>query len=471
MIALKLARAFLLRRASSSTSSRFGSRVAEFAPVESAVSRRAALTGAGLSALPPLLYVYMPRPPLPGAHLLVYPVLAGVLFVLGSLFAVRRATADRRLLIITALCLLLSVAAGISGIVNSAHLRMTAPLDVARPAALLIFFVYGYYVAPQHGEREARMGLLGASLLILTGQAVIASLQLAGGTYFDLIYSEHKMSSFGDILRVTGSLSNPNSFAWIVSQTAIIVLLLGSGGLRFLAIILAAPLILFSGSRTMLLLFPVMVAAALVLRTPGRFKISGPTLGYSLVIALGFFLAVVQFREYFPYLGQLVTAAESGSLRPLHALTVRLEGWQDGFAAMQAEGFSGWFVGIGSRETTNWLDNDFIYVFVRFGALGWAMHLALILYLFWLFWNTRTSAVSRVGLQHLAFAVLMGAVRDTMGGWMYPLLVFYLAGLAAGISRRTVTLGADVPARIQGRLTWPRTPQPGGLLSTESGRS
>lgn len=408
---------------------------------------RATLTGAALAAVPPLLYVYMPRPPVPGAHLLVYPVLAGSLFLLGSMLAVRRSTADRRLLIVTALCLLLSVVAGASGLINSKHIRATAPLDLVRPAVLLIFFAYGYYLVCYRGEGEARRGLLVAALLILAGQAVIGALQLVGVS-FDFMYTEEKFRPIGSLLRITGSLGNPNWFAWIVSQASIMILMLSSRPIRYLVLALGALLILLSGSRTLLILFPVMVAVGLVLSTPGRLRISRTALAYGFVIGLAFFVALAWYGDYFPYLAQLAGVAGSGSLASVGSVAARLSTWEQTYSVFDAEGASAWLVGLGSRESTRVLDNDFLYVLFRFGALGFAIHLVLILYLFWLFWSTRTSTISRVGLQYLCFALLQGTVRETLGGWMHPLLLLYFAGIAAGLKRqgvsRMLARGADI---------------------------
>lgn len=396
---------------------------------------RATLTGATLAAVPPLLYVYMPRPPVPGAHLLVYPALAGSLFVLGALLAVRRPTADHRLLVVTAFCLLLSVVAGLSGLVNATHIRTTAPLDLVRPAVLLIFFAFGYYVVCYRGEGEARSGLLIAAFLIFAGQAAIGSLQLLGVS-FDFIYTEEKFRPIGSLLRITGSLGNPNWFAWIVSQASIMILMLTSRPIRYLVVALGALLILLSGSRTLLILFPAMVAVGLVLSTPRRLKISHPALVYGLVIGVTFFLAIFWFGDHFPYLSQLARVVRSGSLASVSSVAGRLGTWQQTYAVFEAEGASAWLVGLGSRESTRVLDNDFLYVLFRFGALGFAIHIILILYLFWLFWRTRTSVISRVGLQYLCFALLQGTVRETLGGWMHPLLLLYFAGMAADLRRQ-----------------------------------
>lgn len=338
---------------------------------------RRTLTGMALAAAPMLLYVYMPRPPLPGSHLLIYPVLAGTLGVIGTLLAVRHSTADRRLLVVTVLCLLLAGAAGVSALLNSSQLRATAPLDMVRPAVLLIFFVYGYYIARYAGEREVNNGLIAASYLILAGQVLIGALQLVGVSFFDVIYSEHKTRMFGGLVRITGSLSNPNAFGWVVAQASMVIVLLSTRPRRYSVLFVAALLILVSGSRSTLVAYPLMIAVAFVLKTTGGIKAIAAPIGYSLGIGVALAAAVAAFGEYFPYHSQLRSVIETGSLMSVHSLAARVQHWERAYAAFQAAGDMAWLIGLGSRESTRVLDNDFLYVFFRLGAFGFVIHMEI----------------------------------------------------------------------------------------------
>lgn len=398
-----------------------------------------------LAALPLLLYVYMPRPALHGTHLLIYPVLAGTLGTIGALLAMRHSMADRRLIVITVLCLLLASAAGASALLNSAHLRATAPLDMVRPAVLLIFFVYGYYVARYTTEREVNNGLLTAAYLILAGQVLIGALQFVGLSFFDVIYSEQKTRMFGGLLRITGSLGNPNAFGWVVAQASMVIVLLSNRPRRYFVLSLATLLILISGSRSTLIVYPLMIALAFLLRTTGRMKAFLAPIGYALSIAVALVAFLAAFGEHFPYHSQLRSVIETGSLMSVHSFAARVENWQRVYAQFQAAGHTAWWIGLSSREVTRVLDNDFLYVFFRFGAVGFAIHLAILLYTCVLFWQRRTAAVAKLGLQYLCFSILLGTILDTLGGWFFPLLLFYFAGITAGLKRTLIGPNAARP--------------------------
>lgn len=390
-----------------------------------------------LAATMPLLYVYMPRPPVPGAHLLVYPALAGILFVLCFVIIGRSRQVDSRIALLSVLLIATAGASGASAIMNAPALRATAPLETLRPAIFAVFLIYGYYVAALAGERTVSRGLLWAAYLILGGQLLIAITQLFGMSVFDVMYTEDKSRPFGRLVRVTGSLGNPNIFGWIVAQMAVVIVMLSTSWSRFLWVSLGALLVVASGSRTILVLFPFMVALASLLARGGSQMKSWKTLAFSVGIGAAFLFVVMSLGAYFPYLAQLQSVITSGSLTSVNAFAARLSIWERGYVEFSGGDGLTWLFGLGSRETTRVLDNDILYVLFRIGFLGLLGHVALILCSAAIFMRSRRSIVSMVGLQYLCFAVALGFVADTLGGWLTPLLLFYLLGLSVGLSRRT----------------------------------
>jgi hypothetical protein len=174
-------------------------------------------------------------------------------------------------------------------------------------------------------------------------------------------------------------------------------------------------------------------------------------LGFSIGIGAAFLFVVMSMGSYFPYLAQLQAVIASGSLLSVNAFAGRLAIWGRAYAEFTNAGDLVWLFGLGSREATRVLDNDILYVFFRVGAVGLLAHLALFAYTATIFLHTRHSPISMAGLQFLLFAVAMGLVADTLGGWLTPLLLFYLVGLAVG-GTRSGTSGASRPPQVP-RLT------------------
>lgn len=407
------------------------------------------ISATALAALPLLLYVYMPR--LPQSHLLVYPIVTSALFAVGSLLAVRNMTLHRPLLVMTFLCLLLSGAAGISALVNSQFLRLTGPLVILRPAALLTFFAYGYYVTRIRGKVEAERGLLIGAYIILCGQFLVALLQLLGLSPFDFIYSERVLRPLGGSFRITGTLVYPSQFGWMVSQATVLIVLLSAGRSRYLAVAVGALLVLASGSRSVFVMFPLMVGTAFVLRPSKSTRLALPALSVGLGLGIAFVVALAAFGDYFRYLAELWKVQDTGSLMSVHSFAVRVEMWQRVYSEFEAAGPAGWLVGLGSRESTKTLDNHLLYVLFRLGVLGLTIHIGILGFISYICFKRRTSAVANAALQYMFFALLLGVAVDTLGGWFYPLLLFYLAGLTAGLP---MVEGVPAPARSVRQRAW-----------------
>jgi hypothetical protein len=392
--------------------------------------------GTALVALGPLLYVYMPRPPVPGSHFLVYPVLAGVLAALVAIFVQHSRIVCSRVVVLLLLLLAYSVGIGISLLLNASALRLSAPAEIFRPLIFAIFLLYGYFAALSAGSEAVHRGLLWAAYGILLGQLLIAVTQIAGVPVFDLVYDAGKSRPFGRLLRATGSLTNPNAFAWIVAQAAVMVSVLGRGRSRLLLLALATQLIVAGGSRTLLLLFPFMFVVVHVLRDPTNLRVY---MRYAALAALlaGVFLGVVLYlSSYFPYLGELKKVFATGSIMSISSMAARLAMWGGRFAEFQKGGTLAWFFGVGSRESNAVVDNDFLYVFFRYGGVGVLLHNAIVGGALLALAAVRRFPVAIIAIQYIIFALVFGLVSETLASWHLPLLLFMLLGLALGLGAR-----------------------------------
>jgi hypothetical protein len=399
--------------------------------------------GVGLAALPPILYALMPRPPISGAHFLMVPVIAGVLGIFVLLFLRVSTEVYSRLVLLPLLLLLLNVSVAASFLLNAPELRIAATAELLRPAVFLIFLVFGYQVAFRCGERDVIDGLLIAAKLILVAQAVIAAAQLAGLPIFDFVYSAHKARPLGTIVRVTGSMGNPNIFGWIVAQACVTVFLLGRR--RWPWLLLGCILIFAAGSRTLLVLFPCMMALVGVWRRGGGWWAYARGSAIAAAAVAAAVLLALSLSQYLPYLGQLRDVVISGSLSSVNSFAYRLYLWDAAYYEFRSGGLGTWILGLGSRESTRVLDNDFLYVFFRLGVSGFLLHSGILLYMTYLLRKARGHAVALLGMQYLLFSLALGLMYETLGGWNFPLTLFYLVGLAAGVARRAQPMRSNLP--------------------------
>ncbi len=78
------------------------------------------------------------------------------------------------------------------------------------------------------------------------------------------------------------------------------------------------------------------------------------------------------------------------------------------------------------------VDNDYLYVASRTGLVGLVLHLAILSTAAVGFARTRVEYVGLIGAEYLLFAMILGFLADTLGGWGYPILLFFYLGLAMG---------------------------------------
>jgi hypothetical protein len=82
------------------------------------------------------------------------------------------------------------------------------------------------------------------------------------------------------------------------------------------------------------------------------------------------------------------------------------------------------------------VDNDFLYVFFRFGGVGVLLHNAIVGGALLALAAVRRFPVAIIAIQYIIFALVFGLVSETLASWHLPLLLFMLLGLALGLGAR-----------------------------------
>lgn len=399
--------------------------------------------GVALVAFVPLLYVYMPRPPGEVAHFLVFPAFGAVLSVAILFLAGNGVPLTRAVACLLAMLLGITVTTGASFLVNASSLRTTALLELVKPLLFAIFLVSGYYIARAYGDESIRRGLLVGARLILVGQLIIAIVQILGIGSVGILYTEEKVAQLGTQLRATGTMGNPNQFAWVVTQA--VVILYAFDRKRALPWLLAGVLlVLGSGSRSMLLVFPFAIAVTDILQSAGNWRRYVRAIVMGTLTLVGLLACVLWFADVFPYLAQLRRLLEFESLTSIHSFAARVTKWQHLSDTFFREGGPvTWLFGLGSTESTRLLENGYLYVFFRVGIVGFVVHWAAFLAAVVVLHNARRQVVALVGIQYFISSLPVDLVREALGGWNYPLLFFFYVGLAVGVTHFRAGSQAD----------------------------
>lgn len=402
-----------------------------------------------LIGLPAVLYTYIPRPPVAGSQFLAYPVMGGVLFLVLATLLRERPVVSREIIGWLLLLVGYGVVTGISFLANAAELRGSAPAELFKPTVYAIFLVYGYTVARSAPAPAVARGLVWAALLILAGQAVLGLTQVVGAPVFHPLYDAGKSHPFGRLMRVTGSLANPNAFAWMVAQAAVIVSLMHPRRTRYLWLALATILVVLSGSRTLLVLFPFMIVAAQILRDPGNLRVYARYLTFGAGVVALFIGVIFYLAEFFPYLAQLANIASSGSLTSVGSFAARINIWTRGYEEFTEGGPLALIIGLGARQSTAILDNDYLYVLFRVGVLGAIVHFGMILAVLREFLRARGDSVGALGAQYVLFSLAFGMLSETTASWQVPLIMFALLGIVLGTKERRHVVAPSLPIRIR----------------------
>lgn len=400
-----------------------------------------------LTALVPILLVYAPRPPIPGSHFIIYPILT-----VAFLGIIRYISRQRKIFIpfsaqlLILLLLFYNVILAISFLLNSDELRTTAIIELFRPLLLVIVLLCGHHLGYVGKDETLKKGLLMAAYTIILGQILISIFQTLGIDYFHLLYSQEKTREFGTTFRVTGSLGNPNLFAWVVSSSAIII-----GGLEnsqkiyyWPSLAISMILVIISGSRSLLLIFPFIIIVTLFFKTsnlilkPTSYETLKKILLITvviLIISAIFFYVIFEASQYFPYMSSVKNVFQ-GNVMLLNSVAKRIEHWQQVYDEFSSASLLYSLFGLGSRSIVRVVDNDFLYVLYRCGWIGMATHLFISFYMFFIFKKSKIKNIAFIGSTYLFFSLILGMLFETLAGWYFPLLLYFLLGITTGYSER-----------------------------------
>ncbi len=316
---------------------------------------------------------------------------------------------------------------------NAAFFSTIGLSEIVKPGIFLLFFAFAAISNLQYSASDIKRTLVLASKIIIAGQFVIVTDQAFGIDAFTLIYDYGKESSTEEtfsFLRSTGSLLNPNYFAWIILQCGVAIFLFSNTTSRYFWLLLVLLMILLSGSKSILASFPLALLAAGWLKG-NRVIVNRKNLYILLSIVIVVF-AVYQFLiiypDIFPRLKVLflLLSGEDESGGGRYAI------WEKAYAyfLLKEEGVTSWLFGMGPIQMFKTLDNGFLYMLFRNGIIGLILHLVLLIYFLVMFFRFEDRELGALGFQYVFLGALSELVGESLAGWMVPIHLFLLAGIA-----------------------------------------
>lgn len=388
----------------------------------------------------PMLFILMPRPPIISAQYFTYPILGATCIFLILLMS-SKIEIDRRVMLASTFFIFDAIGISLSSLFSGSELNLGIFVHILKPLLFLIILIFGYFIAYNSDIGNITVGLLKVAYIILIVQAIVGITQLFDIDLFHLIYSSEKTRPLGESVRIAGTMGNPNVFAWIVIQMAIIVFIFEYNQFKKLIFVLISLiLVFFSGSRSLLVLFPLILLFSKFFLDKKNISFFFAKLPKYLFVFVSFGLLlywiIVTFGEYFPYLNQILMVIDSGSLSSINSFDARTIMWNDAINQMKKENsIFTWVFGLGAGAIEV-LDNDYLYSLINYGVIGLLINILMYVYFFYQFSKLKNKTFAVLGQIYIIFSFIIGFQADTLSGWNYPILITFYVGISISLRRK-----------------------------------
>jgi len=384
-----------------------------------------------LITLPILIPIFAPRSAALPSPFLVYGTIGAVVGLGFIAVSVQQKRIGKQALNIWAWLSVIALLTALSQLLNSSHLYVTGTARIVRPFLYMMFVAYGYKIGVSKSHDTITKSILWAAYVVLAGQIIVGLTQFLGIRVFDLVYTSSKSSPYYGLLRLTGTLGNPNFFGWVMLQVVVVISLLNKRRSAYFLIIVGSVMAVTSGSRTATLILPFVLVLTESLRRSPRvkiFRLAGLAIVVG-VVSVAIFVAVAQ---YLPYVGSIRQIFLTGSLTAIGSLNARFIHWEMVAEIFQRSDTWVWLFGLSDRPFTQTLDNDYLYVLFRNGVVGLLVHLSLVFHILKFCYRRRESEIAQICIIYTLSALAMGTVAETLAGWLIPTWLFYLVGITIG---------------------------------------
>lgn len=387
----------------------------------------------------PLMFALMPRPPVSGAHFFTYPTI-GLICLLLILIMARKVEFDSRILLASSFLIIYALSISLSALFSDLVLGFGVFTHMFKPLFFMVILIFGYFVGTKSSLSSIIHGLLRASYIILIVQIIVGVTQLFDINLFHFIYNTEKTRALGGLVRIAGTLGNPNIFAWIVIQMTLIIFLFETKKLKkTLFVVIGLVLVFFSGSRSLVTLFPVLLLLSKLFldkKNVSFFLVKIP----KYLILFGCFLLfgywfIKTYGEYFPYLNQILMVVETGSLSSVNSFDARTIMWNNAIYQMQNENsLFTWIFGLGAGAI-GVLDNDYLYSISNYGVLNLLINISMYAFFYYQFSKISNKKFAVLGRIYIIFSFVLGYQADTLSGWNYPILIMFYVGISIALRR------------------------------------
>lgn len=292
---------------------------------------------------------------------------------------------------------------------------------------------------------------------IITIQLLFSSIQLFYPDFFSQIWTSAETRGLDSYVRVTGSMVNPIPFSFFISYLVLIIIAREGPERNLLWVSLGGLLVMLSGTRSLILVFPILIAFWYYLENNNSlFKRLFNTVICAFFLYFCIFIFLYLFKGYLTYSAELLSifginnypANDLYQHDELRTYGYRVLSWNATLMDFFSRDLFSMIFGKSGPYTSS-AHHDLLYMLTRYGILGLVIYLFLNLYLLELAYKNRDKSEGRLMYLSVLMILVVG-MANTVG---VEMKMGILSAITTGLF-----LSSDVHKRKESRkfvFGWP----------------
>lgn len=305
-------------------------------------------------------------------------------------------------------------------------------LGLVRYGLVPLYWLFGLFAGIMDMRLFGQRGksfLFRIAAIFISVQFCVALLQLLGiEGISSILWQAEKARDWTQLVRVVGTVQNPNTLG-ILSIISIFIFvqnLKKEPVWSKIFIACSVLLIIGTGSRTSLILLFLLplfhISKAQLFSKKSVYIVSFAFIA----VYIAYFL-LLEFREYVPYLAQLVDLISGKSI---NSLSARFSHWEEAREVYFSSSIGQILFGLGPAFFSV-MDNTYYYILYNYGIIS----LVAFVFLIFLLLNIAKREPDKIALRCGFILIICGFIIDSLISFLFMTILFYLIGFNSKVFR------------------------------------
>jgi len=324
----------------------------------------------------------------------------------------------------------------LSLLLNSSHVSFRDFGEFLRLIIYAEILLIGYFFGGSLSNSEIAKWMLVFLCIQLTLGVLQYTNVFGARDVLSLIWSDRK-ALLGK--RSTGSFGNPNLLGAILLFLYCAISFLSSKkSHRVLGLTLTTIGVFFTGSRTTLLTFIVIVGLVFLVKKQlklSSFVKAGLVFGLMVMLVSG---VLARYGDKMPYMSEITIVFKHGvqNIQNIRTFQSRIRDWNYKMSVFGSEPDYVRFFGAGPRKEGpfEYLDSQYLFVFIRYGLLGVLLYLYMWGYIMFVIVKNKSVqlGLSNLLLSYFLALLIFGIAAETLSSWRLMPPFYWTLGVLIG---------------------------------------